>query len=72
MENKEEKYTMTILEASEYYGIGKNTLYVICNKYGKGKLSGYDAYRSFVLKIGKKTLIKKANFEKFLDTRTVL
>lgn len=67
-----EKYTLTVIEASQFYGIGKNKLYEICERYGKGKPSGVNKYQPFVLKVGKKVLIKKDNFETFLDSRCYL
>lgn len=53
-----EKVTLTIDEAVEYSGIGKNKLY---------ELTG-QPFCSFVLKVGKKRLIKRKEFEKFISS----
>ena len=60
----EEKYNLTIKEASKYYNIGENTLRCIAKNDG----SKY----CFVLYVGKKVLIKKKKFEEYLNTVTHL
>ncbi|MCI5586403.1 MAG: helix-turn-helix domain-containing protein [Lachnospiraceae bacterium] len=52
-----EKYNLTIDEASAYSGIGKSKIRQMLNERGC----------SFLLKIGNKHLIKRKEFEKFLD-----
>lgn len=55
-----EKYSLTIEEAAEYFNIGQKTLYRLTDDH-KQELD------SFVLKVGKKTLIKRNKFIEFLD-----
>lgn len=55
------KYNLTIKEASEYYNIGENKL---------RELIKQDC--EFVLYIGKKALIKRKQFEEYLDKVTYL
>ena len=53
-----EKYCLTIKEATEYFNIGRDTMY---------KLSKIpDA--PFILRIGRSVLIKRKSFEKYLDS----
>lgn len=52
-----EKMNLTIEEASEYSNIGINKLYELTNQAGC----------TFVLWIGKKRLIKRKEFEKFIS-----
>ena len=56
------KYNLTIKEASEYYNIGENKL---------RELIKQDCCE-FVLYIGKKALIKRKQFEEYLDKVTYL
>lgn len=51
-----QKYTLTIKEAAEYSNIGINKLNELTN----------DARCNFVLRVGKKKLIKRKAFESFL------
>ncbi|MBO4898517.1 MAG: helix-turn-helix domain-containing protein [Clostridia bacterium] len=53
------KYNLTPKEAAEYSHIGLNKLDELLN----------DPMCSFVLHIGKKRLIKRKEFEKFLESR---
>ena len=53
-----EKYTLSIEEASEYYGIGEKSL----RRFLK---SNNDL--SFIIQIGNHTRIKKNEFSKYLD-----
>ena len=53
-----QKYTLTIEEAAQYFGIGETTLRRFINEHK-------DA--SFIIQNGTKTLIKKTVFEKYLD-----
>ena len=55
-----EKYTLTIEEAAQYFGIGETALRRFLNEHE-------DA--SFIIKNGSKTLIKKAVFAKYLDEK---
>lgn len=52
-----EKANLTINEASEYFNIGKNKLRELASNPGC----------TFSLNIGKKILIKKAEFQKYLS-----
>ena len=56
------KYNLTIKEASEYYNIGENKL--------RGLIK--QDCCEFVLYIGKKALIKRKQFEEYLDKVTYL
>lgn len=52
-----EKYTLTIEEASKYFNIGRDKLYQIANQNGQ----------KFILHNGRNILIKRQMFEKFLE-----
>lgn len=52
-----EKSLLTIDEAIQYFNIGRDKLYQLCNEDGC----------KFVLKNGRNTLIKRKKFEKFID-----
>ena len=52
-----EKYCLTIPEACEYFGIGRNKLYELCNQDGC----------RFVIHNGRNVLIKRQALEKYLD-----
>ena len=54
-----EKATITVEEAAEYTNIGQNKLRELINV----------PFCPFVLNIGRKRLIKRKEFEKFLDTQ---
>lgn len=54
-----EKVALNIEEASEYSNIGINKLYEMTN----------NPMCSFVLFVGKKRLIKRREFEKYLETK---
>ena len=56
-----DKYAMDIKEASDYFGIGERKLRQIINE-------NLDA--GFVLQNGVKYLIKRRQFEQFLEPRT--
>lgn len=58
-----EKYSLNVLEASEYYGIGEKRLYRIIN-------DNRDA--DFILEIGRNIRIKRILFEEFLNNATVV
>lgn len=53
-----QKYTLTIEEASLYFGIGEKVLRNYINEHPDAQ---------FILKNGSKTLIKKSVFEKYID-----
>lgn len=57
-----EKVCLTIKEASEYSNIGINKLYEMIN----------DPCCDFVLFVGKKSLIKRKAFEKYLEKKEKL
>lgn len=57
-----DKINLTIEEASEYSNIGERKLYEITK----------DPRCPFVLYIGRKKLIKRKEFEKFLSSKTEL
>ncbi|MDY2699116.1 MAG: excisionase [Acetivibrio ethanolgignens] len=52
------KYTLTITEASEYFGIGEKKLRQMVQE---------NATADFLLNNGVKVLIKRMKFEQFLD-----
>lgn len=52
-----EKYTLTVEEASKYFNIGRDKLYQIANQNGQ----------KFILHNGRNILIKRQMFEKFLE-----
>lgn len=54
------KFGLTIKEATEYFGVGENKLRELA------KIPGCD----FVLRVGKKQVIKRAALEKYLSNRT--
>ena len=58
-----EKYTLTIEEAVNYFGIGETRL---------RKLISEDRHADYVLMNGTKTLIKRKKFEQILDTNSSL
>lgn len=58
-----EKQTLNITEASEYFGIGESKLRELLNEHPTS---------NFVLKNGNKTLVKRKQFEKFIDDLYVL
>ena len=57
-----EKVTITLKEATEYSGIGRDKLYKLTN----------NPYCPFVLYVGKKRLIKRKEFEKYLLSHTII
>ena len=56
------KYGLTIDEAAEYFGVGTKRLRELAA----------DPHCDFVLRIGTKRLIKRVQFEKYLDNQYVL
>lgn len=52
-----EKYNLTIEEASDYSGIGETKIRQMLKERGC----------SFLLKIGNKNMVKRKEFEKYLD-----
>lgn len=58
-----EKYGLNIVEASEYFGIGETKLREMINENPKA---------TYILKNGKKTIIKRKQFEKYLDEQYVI
>lgn len=66
MENKKlelpwwQKYTLSLEEASEYFGIGYKKLRLFCKEHDD---------EEFILWNGNRALIKRTLFEKYLDTR---
>lgn len=53
------KYALSIEEAAQYFSIGENKM---------RRLVSENSFESWVLRNGKRTLIKKAQFEKYLDS----
>lgn len=53
-----QKYMLTIVEASEYFNIGEKRIRQIVNENDKA---------DFILNNGKKVLIKREKFEKYID-----
>lgn len=58
-----EKYSLSIEEASEYYGIGTKRLYKIIHENSKA---------DFILELGSHFRIKRILFEKYLDDATTI
>lgn len=66
-----EKKLLTIGEATKQFSIGKNRLYEICNKYGRGDARiqvGRKQIKveAFITKVGKKNLILPDEFMAFI------
>ena len=57
-----EKYTLTLSEASEYLNIGINKIRELIK----------EERCNFVIYVGKKAIIKRVAFEKYLDSVTYL
>lgn len=57
------KYSLSIEEASEYYGIGTKRLYRIIHENSKA---------DFILELGSHFRIKRVLFEKYLDDATTI
>lgn len=53
-----EKYTLTLLEASQYFGIGYKKLSAFCKEH---------ADEDFIMWNGNRAQIKRVLFEKYLD-----
>ena len=53
-----EKYSLTILEASDYFNIGRDKLYELAKEDGC----------KFVIHNGRNILIKRKMFEKYLES----
>lgn len=58
-----QKYALTIPEASIYFHIGENKLRNIINENKNAR---------FILWIGSRALIKRTEFEKFLDSQNAV
>ena len=58
-----EKYSLTVSEAAQYFGIGEKKLRIVIANFG-------DA--DFLLSNGGRTLIKRKLFEKFIDETSSL
>lgn len=58
-----ERYMLTIREAAEYFHIGEKKMRQIVEEYE-------DA--DFIIMNGNRAMIKRKNFEKFLDTATAV
>ena len=58
-----ERYMLTIREAAEYFHIGEKKMRHIVEEY-----EGAD----FIIMNGNRAMIKRKNFEKFLDTATAV
>lgn len=57
------KYTLTIEEASAYFGIGQKTL----RRFVKDHID-----EDFIIQIGTKVLIKRLLFEKYVDEKLMV
>lgn len=53
-----QKYTLTLEEASEYFGVGYKKLRLFCKEH---------ANEDFILWNGNRALIKREQFEKYMD-----
>ncbi len=58
-----ERYMLTIREAAEYFHIGEKKMRQIVDEY-----EGAD----FIIMNGNRAMIKRKNFEKFLDAATAV
>jgi len=58
-----EKYSLTIWECAEYFGIGEKKI---------RQLIKNNPNADYVLKIGNKTLVKRRSFENYLEQATYL
>lgn len=58
-----QKYTLTIDEAAQYFGVGAHKL---------RRLAEENATSDWVLANGNRTLIKRKQFEKYLDSLSVI
>lgn len=58
-----DKYSLSIQEAAEYYGIGEKRLRSIINEHSN---------ESFVLNVGSHFRIKRRLFEEYLDNVTAI
>ena len=58
-----ERYMLTIREAAEYFHIGEKKMRQIVEEY-EGS--------NFIIMNGNRAMIKRKNFEKFLDAATVV
>lgn len=58
-----EKYTLTIDEASQYFGVGTNKL---------RRLAEQNAAADWRLENGNRTLIKRKLFERYIDSQSVI
>lgn len=58
-----EKYSLSIEEASEYYGIGTKRLYRIIHENSRA---------DFILELGSHYRFKRVLFEKYLDDATTI
>ena len=54
-----QKYTLTLEEASEYFGVGYKKLRLFCKEH---------ANEDFILWNGNRALIKREQFEKYMDS----
>ena len=59
--NFQEKYLLTIKEASEYFNIGQDKLYRLAKRSLNGEIP------NFVLMNGTRYMIRRKNFEDYLD-----
>ena len=57
----QEKYCLTISQAAQYFNIGENSM---------RKIVADNPTADFVLTVGKKILIKRKLFERFIDEST--
>lgn len=58
-----ERFLLTVKEASLYFNIGENKLHRLVNDY-------MDSDYKFVIQNGSRVMIKRENFEKFLNDTT--
>jgi hypothetical protein len=57
------RYALTISEASAYYHIGENKLWIIADEHPES---------DFIIMNGNRVLIKRHKFEQYLDHATVV
>lgn len=58
-----EKYTLTIDEAAQYFGVGTNKL---------RRLAEQNAAADWRLENGNRTLIKRKLFERYIDSHSII
>ena len=58
-----EKYTLSIKEAAEYFGIGQKRI---------RRIISFDPNADFIITVGNRTQIKRKKFEDYIDDATCI